>query len=936
MKKTSAVCHVRTLFTVCALAGLLHTPAFAQAYKGQTDFLEERAVKLFAEGDYAQSQREFERIQRMDPANAHAAEYLKKLQEKTGTRSADTRSSVQRVDGILGDMMGLRQNLINEEKSTGDLTYLIRNLITENDSLYVMLYKRARDIAELRSKFYGTPYADEYQSIMRSLPVDRVPQHLHQAERLMAGIGASSISVNVPPEAEVESLVSEIISRKKGIDNAPGLEKSLAEKRDLLVDQALAQHDRNAALTAAQEQLASANTRLKAAGSIYADTINAIDKYYQSVKNEIAAKNFTEQKQFADLMQDYTAKLKEADELRKQIENGDAKLAPSVTALEAANRKAEDLKGLLAAKDKQIAEFKDLLTKYKNELIQAEASLDKAGVTVGNIQALLEDSDTSLAELKAGISRMKALTAPGAKDNPELSTGDTQLTRELRDEITRLELRLKKTMAATPADLNATSGKEIAETALMKDQLKEKDRTITQLKEDFAALTAKMAKTEAELQETSVTVVALQNEKETITAAADERKKVLKGIEERINTMGARADDKNAVLDEQRRAVSELTAQLERLDRQAGDIRTALTEKDIIARKAEAQARTLETELTKAQDRSQRQDLDLRTLREKSTAQEWELNQLRQENDALLAGSAATPAKTPAVSASGAIKLVPAEPVIVRPVPVKQTPIVPAPVVPPPVAVKADTSIPDAAIVKKDAEIAALRKDAAAARDELAKTRALIKTYQEQSGTAKTLLEQKEALIKEIDKLRAKGPDVTTIQKFELDSQEKKMAASKLQEELDNRNAALNSASAEAAMLQEKLQALEIRQEAIKMVVQKRDLELQVANFKADTCDKAVAALTKERDALKLNATDRDNAAVVAEQGWKESRKDNARLQKEIDDLRATATAAHAELASLKLVNDKNTAELIRVKAQLTAKEAELSTMRQNLQDIRK
>ena len=301
------------IFITLVLVAGQSLPASAQAYLGQLNFLEQFAVRMYNRGDYPQATQEFERILKIDPANGTAAAYLERIASAPRPPVASGKTSLERLDEMSEDITALRQVILGYENESRGLESLIRTLITENDDLYMALYKRTRELIELRAKVYGLAYSDEYIRQMKDMPIDRVPQRLYHPEDLLpAYTQERTISVNIPPEqilsgyvlTEKETLeryVAEkrMAARKSG--QAPALQmipeqrEILGETRELTLEKTLTLAERKQNLIELQDKVQAMNTKLRDANDRYLEAINKIDRYYKSIKAEIAEKNFRQQ-----------------------------------------------------------------------------------------------------------------------------------------------------------------------------------------------------------------------------------------------------------------------------------------------------------------------------------------------------------------------------------------------------------------------------------------------------------------------------------------------------------------------------------------------------------------------------------------------------------------------------------------------------------------
>ncbi len=707
-----------------------NTAAWAQAYTAQISFLEKYASRLYDRGDYPGAWKEFQRIVRLDPNNPAAARYLKLITERTGQRSAGAQTLVDLIDPAINDIATLKADIARYETGSLDLEYLIRNLITENDALYSMLYLRSRELGELRAKFSGTPYAGPFDSLMKSLPPDRVPQRLHQSNELLKLTGEageqSGISVNTSASAdEVQARLQNTASGQR----PPRLAAAIDDKREMLVDKTLAVMDRQDNLARIKNNLARMNTTLK-----------DIDTYYQSIKSDLGTRNFTDQKQFSDLMNDYAAKLKEIDVLKTRVENDDKRLNTSKDSLFRQNSSVTNIDTSLAAKDRQIAEFRSLLAE-KNAIIAqqdvtltfTDNALGKTGASLTSIESLLKQNDADMADLRAGVSKMRALVQPG------------------------------NTALPAPA---------------------------------------------------------------------------------------IPAENRNTALMMQSEIIASFTTQMEKLENQLLEARTGLSDKDLELQKTRAKVRSLEAGLTKNESLAWRDKNELLELKESDAAKTKEIAQLKTEVEALL----------PAAEKHNSQ----------------------ASVTPPGQPVNA----------------ASARLPSPANAEEV---RILHETLAEKDNTIVLLKQQ---LLKSLSSVN----DQTTAQtaetrsavcNYSLDLQEKSAQLAALQNRIDQQARVIEQTDKESQLLQEKLAVMQAKQDAIKGVVQKRDMEFLRASAEADAKAKDLIQMTADRDALKTRMADRESAATLAESRLLQREEEIVRLNKEIAALQTTTTNAHAEIARL-------------------------------------
>ncbi|GEM_PF-6247625 len=470
---------------LCCLVTLLGTlPVSAQAYRSRLHFLEEFAIHQYETGEKTRAAKEFLRLLRLDPDNAIARTYLDKITKDP----LNTVQDKAQIDQLVTDISQAQHALDSYQKDQKDLEKMIRDLITENDALYASLSKRSREVLEMREKFYGIPYGYTYRDVMNNLPVDRVPQHLHSAEdilpdpqptdgfetaRPLKRAASTTIPENYQEQSDQQNPAPEYAARPNTTpttsaattvqDLAPDQEKNRAEinrlladiaalqqqknvvhiqapapshvpqepagtlqaKRDLLLQKTQTLAEKQQSLAALRQELLSMNSGLKGANNRYIDALRLIDDYYRDIKNEISDKHYVEQKIFAELMNDYAAKIKEAQLIRYAVCRRDHALTAFKARLAENNRRLLSLDTAMAVRDRQLAGYKSLLVQHKKELEHQAALIllqqgrlsltDKklTGVTaqVTTIEETLKQSDVQLDRLKDNITRTRDLIA---------------------------------------------------------------------------------------------------------------------------------------------------------------------------------------------------------------------------------------------------------------------------------------------------------------------------------------------------------------------------------------------------------------------------------------------------------------------------------------------------------------------------------------------
>jgi chromosome segregation ATPase len=422
MKKT----HVFLLILICTLT--TNTPVFAQAYRSQLQFLEQFAVRQYERGDKESALKQFGWILRIEPDNAVAREYL----AKGAGESTSSTSAPERTNQIIADISGFKQELAAYEKDTRELESLIRDLISENDALYQVLYTRSREVAELRQKFYGTPYEQAYVEAMKSLPIDRVPQRLHRSNDILP---ENTAAMTKAEKQEIDGILKDIAAlsaQQKSLgstadtDNSPAQQQlmtALQAKRDMLIRKTMTLAEKRDNLNHLKYELTDINTGLKRGNSNYKEAVEKIDNYYSRIKEKIAKKNYVEQKMFSELVADYARKLKEIEELKTSVRTRDNSLTSFKPTIASSNDRLRNIDQELRNKDAELAEFKTLLTRYKQQLSEHETVIVKqqtdlsltdqklvdVNSQVSDIENTLKAGDAQLSQLKTNLAHTKGI-----------------------------------------------------------------------------------------------------------------------------------------------------------------------------------------------------------------------------------------------------------------------------------------------------------------------------------------------------------------------------------------------------------------------------------------------------------------------------------------------------------------------------------------------
>ncbi|MBF0619358.1 MAG: hypothetical protein HQL19_04240 [Candidatus Omnitrophica bacterium] len=761
----------------------------------------------------------------------------------TGARAQAAASG--RLTQAAEDSAAIQKHLAQNAKDAQVMEDAIRALLTENDDLYVVASKRSREVAELRSKFEGTPYSAAYLEAIKGLPIERVPQHPWRADNYIAGLKnpvSTSAAVEIPatrtqhivaaiPEAVLQTPIPESQAATLA-DMIEAENKLLKNKMDLL-------DKKEAELDSLKTQLTATNTDLKAVNTHYTEAINQITATPAPVVND-----------------DLTAKLRELQTLHEAIQVRDAATVSLKTTLVENTKNLNDINAQLAEKDQKINELGALLNILKldndrqvqvinsknTDLAYVDHAISDVRSQVGGIESLLNESNSDLTALSKDITRVKAII----------------------DEHKAVSQR-----------------KDIALDVTKSGYLNDVER----VKDLESALQAKAAS----LEEANRLIETLNKELRAIHGTAEDRQKFLNALEAKTKSLQATAGEKNSELELERARLAEISKQAEHLERESVSLKSVLAEKDI--RLEETRQRLTWTEKEAAEkDKTLRANADdLLALEEKTAAQEKTILALKTALNAT-GGSVPAAIAAPRKELSAASAAVP-------------------------LAANANTN-----------EIAALTESLRQSKEENHQLSFMLDAYKKQAAEKAAIQEQA------LQNIRSKDKNTSTlVQCAQLDVEERNVRIEALQKDLDVKNKSLEEASSAIALLQEKLSALDIKQEAIREIIHSRNTDIAKMNTEilAMREELKLAGITNKE--LQAKAADAQNMSGYAEKTLTARERETAALRTEIENLRASLKTAR-EFASLKTSkSDEFNAEIKRLKDALDVKEKEIADLQARL-----
>lgn len=862
-------------------------PAFAQAFGSPLAFLERSAIRQYERGDMESAAKQFGWILRVDPGNATANDYIKKLGNKTTAASVP---APERMNQVIADISSARQELIAYEQDTRELERLIRDLITENDALYQTLYKRSREVAEMREKFYGTPYAEAYTEAMKALPIDRVPQRLHPSHDILPEDTAALTRASTH---EIDGLMQDIATLEASaatptVSTSPDKEQLnnvLQAKRDILLQKMATLSEKQNSLDQLKNELLSINQGLKAGHSGYVEAIRRMDAYYSRLKERMARKNYTDQKMFSELVTDYASKLREIEELKRSVRTKDNALTSFKPEISRNNERLSGIDADLSIKDDEIARFKKLLSEYKQQLLVQEKIIKEQQVDISmtdekldavstqvtdieqrlgtpaggknnnallqkidlqarhikdletqnsNIAAFLEKNEKAMQEAAIHIRSLEEqLVAVSTELKGPLSPINDQEKQALKEEVARLKKAAEQARQDSLASIASVNNLTIREQKLLA-KIEDYNDLVKKIKDLELQIKTSEVETAARFEAEAAKKIPLQNENSQL------RQKLL----DASNQLTERSKE----LTNRSKELVEASKKIKALQEGsvAKDTRIGELSKDLALMRHELRSLRPVTAAVKASDSTAVADLEkrLRAAYEKLTSAETKETRAVLQVTELKDLLAERDAEIETLKASPSIKG------------------------------NAEKKVLLDAIVSKDEELTIIRAQMAelqAARDNARQNTAsddqeLLQTKQ----LAQEQSEQIKALTKENNALRLEAQNITSaptekdhteaLLKLTLDLKEKDARIGTLQTELHTAQGSVQDAEAKVKAVEEKYASLEIKQEAIDQIM--NDREMKIARLTIDIQD-LKEELTKLKEAQK-EQTAKTNDAVKA------------------------------------------------------------------------
>lgn len=860
------------LSCIFGLALLCITPLHAAAQSletGSLNFMEEFAIKLYNRGDIAQAIKEFERIQRLDPNNTIAQEYLIKV----GQRNADIKtkpaplttpsSDIRRITALSADIQQLKEEISRQENNSEILKTTLRNTLSENDSLYAALNKRTREIMELREKLYATPYGKDQKELMGEINTDRVPQHAFSNRDILAQMSTATPTTIM---ANKNLLTHEISAnearlatlRTNGIYDPlkiAELEKALDEQRAMLAEKNTILTEQARTLAIIDKEMNTVNQQIKTTDAGYSASADGLEKNYAAMKNELSQTTASDQKIFVELMADYIANVKRIQELRASSDDHAATLQQLTFTLKNNNEAIRSLNNRIHERDEAIVNYQKLLAAANVEL-NAKA-------------ALIQEKENAIQEKNSAL-RQKEETL--AQTTNELNTSNKTLLAQ-KDELTRTGKNL--------ATINATLSN-------VQSLLKSTDAEMSGLQDEINLLKTFISNERRYTHEQSAEITAMSK---AASATASE----IQDLKDRIKTLSIPianhqtppTHNASAVRTEQRK-LDEIATVLGTFTEQAKDLHAIIAYKD-------QELASLKDLLLKTEKEMSAQSLvlnereeEILDLEEKQAINNREIAYMSE----IIAGKKSLNTEELKKASAIAATLKKESSILQNTLASKDNQMIDM----------------NRYLLRKNAEIENLKKTTAA----LEKLKIIITEKetlaQENAALLQKILEEKQtrkdrqiessfktATLEEaqqktaLNALKARR-DLrkarTGLAVISLDLQEKEAAFAALNHVLKQKTSALDEAEKQILSLEEKLSALEFKQKAVRDVVNKRDMEVLSITRALDQAKKTLASTTTNAAAQAARIKTLENALLTAQHELDKSRQEAAFLKEQANSLR--------------------------------------------------
>lgn len=377
------------LIPALCITALFTLPAQAQNDPGNLRFLESFAIQAFEQGNIRQSTKDFERILLIDPDNKTAQDYLARTAKGLVPKTKTDDQSL----ALLADLSYLRKEARSRESEFKELSGLIRELVTENDQLYMSLHKRTREVMELREKLFGKSYSEQYLSETAELQPERVPQNLLRAGEILKELeereplASATTAENQPSSAENQKL--------------------LDEQRALMISQNASVASDIKQLSELKTSLTRINSELKGSEAATIAAVDRIEKYFGELRSNVNYNDPRQENAINSIKTQLAERSAELNKLRADTSARDESLSGLKNSLAQSNKTVAQLNEQISKLTQEAATLKQNLATEKEQRARDNETLKLRVSEISELKTLSEQRKTQMNEKDAAISRQQ-------------------------------------------------------------------------------------------------------------------------------------------------------------------------------------------------------------------------------------------------------------------------------------------------------------------------------------------------------------------------------------------------------------------------------------------------------------------------------------------------------------------------------------------------
>lgn len=423
----------RSFSMICLLLSIMFVPCYAQPSTSTSfdlRFLEDFAKDLYLRGEIRQAQKEFERIKRIDPKNALANEYLSKFSPTAPTTPIETKtppSFIEHTQAMVDDIKKLKEEIQQQEQNIDILKTTLRNSLAENDTLYVALDKRTREVIELRKQLYNLPNAPTYQELMENITLDRIAQQPFSKKEALSILNEPLLSPSISLEdvQHTETLLEE--ARTTGVYDPmriAELQILLDKQRAMLADKNEMLTVQSQTLTALTQELSSINESMSSVEKDFHTSTKTFEEQYQQLLDQQNKQTLKDQEIFLSLLADYSTLIKRIQEVQTKASQHHTQYAALEEQYKQQSSLVEQLNNQINLQTDKIKVYEKIITAANQEIEKQESMIKDQQIMIKdlsitqqylntfhqsllNIQNLLGNTDTEIASLQQELNHIR-------------------------------------------------------------------------------------------------------------------------------------------------------------------------------------------------------------------------------------------------------------------------------------------------------------------------------------------------------------------------------------------------------------------------------------------------------------------------------------------------------------------------------------------------